>query len=443
MGNVEEQEEVGLIQNAKVKMLNIFLLGLVFCFLFTGFNTMSQTANLIFEGAKDYKPGFEVDGLTMNAIIYTGLAFASWISPSIVVKLGPRVSMIIAALTYLFYLAQFFYLEPISIYISNAILGIGAAVIWTAQGNFLANNSDPTTITRNSGVFWAMNMSSSFIGNTLAFFLFRKEDKIEEETKTVFTIILMAVSGVGTLLILTFRPTPWAEKSGEVSMVETLKDSWKLLLTRNMSIFCITLFFTGLNQSIWGGVYTTCIGFTMELGSDDFSAKSLAAISGIIVAAAEVIGGILFGFMGHLTIKRGRHPIIILGFVLSMVAYGLMLINLPSNATIEETHEDAIIGQPNLAVAYLTSFLLGFSDACFNTQVISILGGVFVEKSASAFGIFKFVQSIASAIAFFYSSYIELHWQLLIVAIFDVVGTIACVWVELDSRKKKPSSVET
>ena len=44
MGNVEEQEEVGVIQNAKVKMLNIFLLGLVFCFLFTGFNTMSQTS---------------------------------------------------------------------------------------------------------------------------------------------------------------------------------------------------------------------------------------------------------------------------------------------------------------------------------------------------------------------------------------------------------------
>ena len=41
------------------------------------------------------------------------------------------------------------------------------------QGNVLANNSDPTTITRNSGVFWAMNMSSNFIGNTLAFLLFK------------------------------------------------------------------------------------------------------------------------------------------------------------------------------------------------------------------------------------------------------------------------------
>ena len=32
-----------------------------------------------------------------------------------------------------------------------------------------------------------------------------------------------------------------------------------------------------------------------------------------------------------------------------------------------------------------------------SVQVISILGGVFVEQSASAFGIFKFVQSLASA----------------------------------------------
>ena len=92
---------------------------------------------------------------------------------------------------------QFFIMMPWLIYVANVILGIGAAVIWTAQviqrfqqqsglqkksghfhfhflqGNVLANNSDPTTITRNSGVFWAMNMSSNFIGNTLAFLLFK------------------------------------------------------------------------------------------------------------------------------------------------------------------------------------------------------------------------------------------------------------------------------
>jgi len=190
-------------------------------------------------------------------------------------------------------------------------------------------------------------------------------------------------------------------------------------------------------------VLTSSIGFTKRLETEDFSTQSLAAISGIIVAAAEVIGGILFGFMGHLTVKRGRHPIIILGFVLSMVSYALMLINFPSDATIDETTKDAIIGVPNLGIAYTTSFLVGFSDACFNTQVIAILGGVFVEQSASAFGIFKFVQSLASAASFVYSSRIALHWQLLIIAIFDILGTAACVKVELDSRKTKASALET
>ena len=92
------------------------------------------------------------------------------------------------------------------------------------QGTFLANNSDPSTITRNSGVFWAMNMSSSFIGNTLAFFLFKDEESISKDTKDVLAWILTAVSGAGILLMFTLRPTPWSDKP-KVSMVETLKVS--------------------------------------------------------------------------------------------------------------------------------------------------------------------------------------------------------------------------
>jgi len=248
----------------------------------------------------------------------------------------------------------------------------------------------------------------------------------------VLAIILTVISGTGVLLMFALRPTPWATKP-KVSMVETLKDSGRLFVTKDMAILTITLFYTGLHQSMWGGVYSTCIGFTSLFPN----AKSLAAISGIVVAVGEVVGGVLFGFMGHLTVKRGRHPIVILGFVLSLLAYILMFINIPSGATIDPTDDKAIIGTPNVGIALFTSFLLGFSDACFMTQVTAILGGVFADYSASAFGIFKFVQSLASCMAFFYSAYIQLQWQLLIVVIFDVLGTIACVKVELDSRKRK------
>ena len=76
----------------------------------------------------------------------------------------------------------------IVIIIIKIIIIIIIIIIITAQGNLLANNSDPTTITRNSGVFWAMNMSSSFIGNTLAFFLF-KVDVITWDEDVILKII--------------------------------------------------------------------------------------------------------------------------------------------------------------------------------------------------------------------------------------------------------------
>ena len=40
------------------------------------------------------------------------------------------------------------------------------------------------------------------------------------------------------------------------------QDSGRLFVTKEMLLFTITMFYTGLNQTIWGGVYTTCIGFT-------------------------------------------------------------------------------------------------------------------------------------------------------------------------------------
>ena len=176
-----------------------------------------------------------------------------------------------------------------------------------------------------------------------------------------------------------------------------------------------------------------------------------ATLNGVIIASGEVIGGVLFGFLGHLTVKRGRHPIIILGFVISIAAYVLMFINFPQDATLGETEKEGLIS-PNTGLALFTSFLLGFSDACFNTQVglfeilvvdydrflvqvNAILGGVFKEQAASAFGIFKFVQSLASMISFFYSAYIGFYWQLLIIIIFDVLGTAAAVRLELRSRR--------
>jgi len=422
----------------KVKMLNIFLLGLCFCLVFTGFNSMGQNQALVYASAENITAEnnqtiFRVNGLTTSGITYGVFAFVSWLAPSIVVVLGPRVSMILAALTYLFQISQYLYLMAPTVYVASVIIGIGAPIIWTAQGTFMANNSDENTITRNSGIFWAMNMSSNIIGNLIAYFLFLDQEIIQEKTWMTLGGILLSVAGAGTLVMFLLRPTPWIDTKEDVNFWSTLKDSARLFSTSTMLIFSITLFYTGLNQGLWAGVSSATIGFTEGFGPDR---KALASLSAILVATGEVVGGILFGFLGHLTIKWGRYPVILLGGMLGLATYAMMFVNIPMDAPLGETSDVGFI-DPSKELALTASFILGFSDSCFNTQVAAILAGFWKDQSASAFGLFKFVQSLATCASFFYAPYLGFYWQLLILTIFCIAGTVACLRVEQLSRKQE------
>ena len=61
---------------------------------------------------------------------------------------------------------------------------------------------------------------------------------------------------------------------------------------------------------------------------------------------------------------------------------------------------------------------------------MSLLGDSFKNESTSAFAIFKFIQALSAAIAFFYSPYLELTWQLLALAILSVLGSLAFYHVD-------------
>jgi hypothetical protein len=46
-----------------------------------------------------------------------------------------------------------------SYYTVAVLMGFGAAFLWNAQGVYLSINSDDSTISRNSGIFWAIFQS--------------------------------------------------------------------------------------------------------------------------------------------------------------------------------------------------------------------------------------------------------------------------------------------
>merc|ERR1719431_371090 len=99
--------------------------------------------------------------------------FGNILAPSAVAAMGPRATLLVSSLGYVFYILQLLVLNDVLLYVASIVLGLASALFWTAQGNFLALNSTATTISRNSGIFWAVFFNSGIIGNVIVYTQFR------------------------------------------------------------------------------------------------------------------------------------------------------------------------------------------------------------------------------------------------------------------------------
>ncbi|KAJ8345513.1 hypothetical protein SKAU_G00297060 [Synaphobranchus kaupii] len=431
-------------------LLNIFILGFGFMFMFTAFQTCGNVEQTVI---KSYNSsGFHGSGYTSMSIIYGVFSASNLIAPSVVAVVGPQLSMFFSGLVYSGYIAMFIHPFTWSFYTASVLVGIAAAVLWTAQGNLLTINSTDATIGRNSGIFWALLQFSLFFGNLYIYFAWHGKDTITDKDRQTVFISLTVISLVGSFLFfLIQRPEPVvvpketqepplpAENSESSSVVvppqglwsqalEAFKKAIQLSVTKEMLLLSISIAYTGLELTFYSGVYGTSIGAMSQFGHD---AKGLIGLSGIFIGMGEILGGGVFGMLNKCN-RFGRNPVVLLGLVTHYVAFYLIFLNIASDAPIapeEGTHMQAFI-PPSVEVALLCSFLLGLGDSCFNTQLLSIVGYIFREDSAPAFAVFKFVQSIAAALAFFYSNYLLLHWQLLIMVGVGFLGTLTFFMAE-------------
>lgn len=417
--------------NFNRQFVNVIVLGLAFMFVFTAFQTGSMIQKVVIKSIKKQKPSYHGEGYTSLAVIYAVLAVCNWLAPSVITYTGPKFAMIIGAVTYCIFISNFLYPMTWGLYFSSVLIGVGAALIWTGQGNFLTINSDSETISRNSGIFWAMLQCSLLFGNLFVFFEFKGETIIQIPTINIVFGSLLGICCLGTLLFFVLHmPTAETLTITDNSVenkgpVRALVKAFQLFKTLDMILLSLTFFYTGIELSFFSGVYGTCISFTKHFKD----AAKYVGISGIFIGAGEIIGGAVFGLFGKKTNKFGRDPIVLLGYIIHMITFFLIFLNLPASSPIDFSDEPTYI-KSNVYLAVFCSFLLGFGDACFNTQIYSILGFMYSEDSASAFALFKFVQSVAAAASFFYSTYVNLPLQLLILVITGTFGCLSFFIVE-------------
>ncbi|XP_009983624.1 PREDICTED: UNC93-like protein MFSD11 isoform X1 [Tauraco erythrolophus] len=432
------------------KIFNIIILGVSFMFIFTAFQTCGNIAQTVITNLNN--TDFHGSGYTSMSIIYGVFSASNLISPSVVAIVGPQLSMVVSGIFYSLYIAVFIQPATWAFYTASVFIGIAAAVLWTAQGNCLTVNSDENTIGRNSGVFWALLQSSLFFGNLYVYFAWQGKTHISESDRRTVFIALTVISLVGTVLFFLIRKQEDTKAPGEedsanevlgdssatvsaqnkmTRAVAAFKKSIKLSFTKEIMLLSVTTAYTGLELTFFSGVYGTCIGAVNRFGSEE---KSLIGLSGIFIGLGEILGGGVFGLLSKNN-RFGRNPVVMLGIVVHFIAFYLIFFNMPNDAPIAPMKgtDDVAYMIPSKEVAIFCSFLLGLGDSCFNTQLLSILGFLYSEDSAPAFAIFKFVQSICAAVAFFYSNYFLLQWQLLIMVIVGFFGTITFFTVEWEA----------
>ncbi|UYV71238.1 MFSD11 [Cordylochernes scorpioides] len=265
----------------------------------------------------------------------------------------------------LIFIGNFLYPVTWVLYAVSALIGLGAALIWTGQGNYLTINSDEQTQSRNTGIFWALFQCSMLLGNLFVFLELQGVSKIDETTRQLVYGVLTGVCLIGIVLLVFLRggrpgevpektesehskddceipegiPEP-ALPAKKETLGQSIVKSFKLLKTPPMMLLSLTFFYTGLELSFYSGVYSAAIGQTLNIATD---AKKYVGLSGMIIGAGEIIGGLLFTILGSKTNRLGRDMIVLLGFVVQIIAFYLCFLNLPPLSPIHDTPQPAFI----------------------------------------------------------------------------------------------------
>ena len=143
------------------------------------------------------------------------------------------------------------------LYAASVIVGIGAALIWTAQGNYLTLCSNDQTMSRNSSLFWALLQCSFLWGNIFVYFSFQSDDGDNTVTKSQRILTYSVLTGVGLVGVACFfflgkpkklEQTEDKDKDNTLSLDYLLDSLSKFLKFSFLRFFFIIFFYLFLEQ---------------------------------------------------------------------------------------------------------------------------------------------------------------------------------------------------
>jgi MFS family permease len=406
--DVREVREVNVSNTTNVR--TVVRLGVAFFFLFAAYNSAQNLVTSLLPNGL---------GFVSLCVIYSAVCTMKPFVPLLLTRLDLRWAMSGGALLYATYLGSLIQINYWAVCVTAGLLGIGGAVLWTAQGAFLTSLSRNEDRGKNVGLFWGIFSTSGIVGNLAAFFVLHYTKINPSYLMIGFTVLAV----IGAIVLATLRKphesivvdgaaidvepsinnsTTTADADGTPQIVDTTPligttgaatrlSGWpgvKALLTLKQTWLLLPL------QLLIGSDLSYNVGLFPTLLPDQTYIGLVMMVTGF----AQVAGGTLWG---RLSDRMDRRLILAMGVFIYLLALGVSWV----------FHLGVIGELAGMAAAipilpYFIAFFLALGDSCFNVTYLNVTGTAFeAHQSTMAFAFFQFFQSASAAATFLLGYY--------------------------------------
>ncbi|CAG8519829.1 10697_t:CDS:2 [Funneliformis mosseae] len=338
-----------------------------------------------------------------SVALYTCFSIGGLLAGPIVNKLGPSISLILGGSTYALYSGSLLYYNhhqsEVFTVISGAILGFGAALLWTGQGAIMLSYPTEENKGKYIGLFWVIFNMGGVLGSLIPIGLNWHQVNSGSVNDGTYIAFLVLMAGGAVLAAALLPPHKVTHDDGtpvklqqfpkwkdEIIGVAKLFFNWKMLALAPMFL-----------ASNWFYAYQFNV-----VNANYFNVRT-RAFNNLWYWAAQILGALVFGkFLDTTLLKRKNRGLVGL-LILLVTVMATWIGGLFFQLTFTRVHN--ITGSDIYDSKYAEKLILyiayGMNDAMYQIYAYWIMGALSndVNELARFTGFYKTIQSAGGAIS--------------------------------------------
>eukprot|EP01114_Cavostelium_apophysatum_P015260 TRINITY_DN4118_c0_g1_i1.p1 TRINITY_DN4118_c0_g1~~TRINITY_DN4118_c0_g1_i1.p1 ORF type:complete len:450 (+),score=75.33 TRINITY_DN4118_c0_g1_i1:142-1491(+) len=391
----DSSEEV-LKEPLASKRNKVIYIGFAFLPIFIAWNVAQVFATTLFGSTGSISLG----------IVYFSFAFVCFVVPLINNKLGVRVCLTLGASGYFCYVLSSAVAKKWLLITASFLIGSGAAFLWISQGVYLTMVAQGESRGYLSGVFLLIFNLNMVIGQLITGVLLKK---FHLETGLLLWI-LTGLCSIGVVMMAFVRPIKSPPKTEVLSPLQNLSNTMKIMKDRKFLLLVPGMIYQGTSSSLTFGRFP-------RLMPDD-QIPFVFLVYGLGLCIGSYMWGKIFDRFSWKVLVASNFVLTTFGYVCT----------------------DIGIYRKIPWMFYMYGLGFGFGDACLNNFLNPTLMGVWSQNSLPAFTMYRFITSIMTAFAYFYSPYLNfIVFQCIIYGMLLVsIGCFIALYYRIGREEKSP-----